>query len=204
LRIESPSQKSATLINIFEVEPALDHEFVAWWTRTRDFLNARVEPIPTALHRALSPAATFRFVNIAQIARPELWGEAVKHPDFPGGDMPGRRYPSLYDVIVADGTGDPDKTGVIVINPFEVPVGESDAFLAQWHRARKLIRHQPGRLGMRLHQSRDQHTRFPFVLVAEWEDAAAFERGHQHQAVRDATTAISYPGHPAVYEVISH
>lgn len=91
---------SATLINIFEVpDDVTDEEFVAWWVRTRDFLNARVGRIPTALHRAISPDARFRFVNVAQIEDVEAWRSALAEPGFPGSDMPGQRYPSLYQVI---------------------------------------------------------------------------------------------------------
>jgi hypothetical protein len=92
--------RSATLINIFELpEDVTDEEFVAWWLRTRDFLNARVGPIPTALHRALGPDARFRFVNVAEIEDVDAWRAALTAPDFPGRDMPGRRVPGLYEVI---------------------------------------------------------------------------------------------------------
>ncbi len=94
---------SATLINIFEVPHDVpDEDFVAWWLRTRDFLNARVGPIPTALHRAMSPDAKFRFVNVAQIEDVDAWRAALSHPDFPGRDMPGQRYPGLYQVIAGE------------------------------------------------------------------------------------------------------
>ena len=91
---------SATLINIFQVpDDVPDTEFVAWWVRTRDFLNARVGPIPTALHRAISPDARFRFVNVAQIEDVDAWRAALSDPEFPGREMPGRRYPGLYEVV---------------------------------------------------------------------------------------------------------
>ena len=92
--------RSATLINIFDVpEDVSDEEFVAWWIRTRDFLNARVGPIPTALHGATSPDAKFRFVNVAQIGDLDAWRAALSDPEFPGREMPGQRYPGLYEVI---------------------------------------------------------------------------------------------------------
>ena len=50
-----------------------DKEFVAWWVHTRDFLNARVGPIQTALHRVMSPDARFRFVNVAQLKDVDAW-----------------------------------------------------------------------------------------------------------------------------------
>ena len=67
--------------------------------RTRDFLNARVNPIQTALHRAMSPDAKFRFVNVAQIEDVDAWRAALSDPQFPGREMPGQRYPGLYEVI---------------------------------------------------------------------------------------------------------
>ena len=57
---------SATLINIFEVpDDVPDEEFIAWWVRTRDFLNARVGPIPTALHRAILALGIVVFAFLA-------------------------------------------------------------------------------------------------------------------------------------------
>jgi hypothetical protein len=89
-----------TLINIFEVPPAVaDDEFIAWWIRTRDFLNDHVGPIPTALHRSVRADTRFRFVNVAQIDQVDVWRAAIDRPEFPGRDMPGTRYPALYEVV---------------------------------------------------------------------------------------------------------
>ena len=42
---------------------------------------------------------------------------------------------------------------VVLINAFEVPVGEDEAFLAGWDKARDFLRTQEGFLSTRLHRS---------------------------------------------------
>ncbi len=42
---------------------------------------------------------------------------------------------------------------VTLINPFEVPSGKEEQFLREWTAAAELMRHEPGFLSSRLHQS---------------------------------------------------
>src|SRR5215813_5256297 len=57
---------------------------------------------------------------------------------------------------------------VILINPFEVPEGKDEAFLAEWEAAKAFMERQPGYLSTRLHRSRAFNTWFRFINVAEW------------------------------------
>jgi hypothetical protein len=58
---------------------------------------------------------------------------------------PGGRYE------VVDEDGDPDGAGgVVVIEPFAVPPGDDDAFLAAWREAHAVLAARPGYLGARL------------------------------------------------------
>lgn len=56
---------------------------------------------------------------------------------------------------------------VILINPFEVPEGKEEEFLAQWHEAAAVLRNATGYVSTRLHESLDPKATFRFVNVAE-------------------------------------
>jgi hypothetical protein len=58
----------------------------------------------------------------------------VQDPTFPR-DLPGTPHPSLYDAVRQDDPGSAE-AAVVLINPFEVPDGEDDEYLASWDRAR--------------------------------------------------------------------
>src|SRR4051812_18494754 len=131
-----PARVSVTLINAFEVPPEADEPFIAGWERARDFLATKDGFTATALHRALREDADFRFVNVAQVESPEVWRRAISDPAFPGGQMPFRAHPSLYEVVHEDGAPD-GSDGVVLINPFEVSADADDAFLQGWHAARE-------------------------------------------------------------------
>lgn len=118
--------------------------------------------------------------------------------------MPGTRYPALYDVAVDDHAENDRTGGTTVINPFQVPAGDDELFLSQWHQVREHVREQPGRLGMRLYRSRDGRATFRFVLIARWADGEHALRSHQPPAVRAAVAAMQHQGHPALYKVIAN
>jgi heme-degrading monooxygenase HmoA len=89
---------------------------------------------------------------------------------------------------------------VVLINAFEVPEGEDDAFLQGWERAREFLSRQEGYVSTRLHRSLLPEADFRFVNVALWESAQAF---------RDATTQpefgnapVLFPFHASLYEVV--
>ena len=191
---------SVTLINVFEVPPDADEAFIAGWERARDFLATQEGFVATALHRALRPDVEFRFVNVARVDSPEVWRRAIADPHFPGGRMPFRAHPSLYEVVHEDGT--PDGTdGVILINPLEVPAAEDERFLAGWHHARDTLATQPGYLGTRLHHSLAP-AHFRFVNIARWSSPLAFSKALQQPEFQEAAAAMPFASHPALYQVV--
>jgi heme-degrading monooxygenase HmoA len=189
-----------TLINAFEVPPDADQAFIAGWERARDFLASKQGFQATALHRALRPDVDFRFVNVARVESQQAWREAVADPAFPGGKLPFKAHPSLYEVVREEGT--PDVAGgVVLINPFEVSPGEDERFLAGWERARATLAQQRGYLGTRLHRSLGPAD-FRFVNIARWSSPLAFAKAVDQPDFREAAAALPFRSHPALYEVV--
>src|SRR5688500_10252962 len=98
------------LINPFEVAPEVaDREFLEGWQRAADYLQPQPGIIGTRLHRAASPDARFRFVNVAEWASLEAFRAAVSSEGFRriAGDNRSPNQPALYQVvrsITADAT----------------------------------------------------------------------------------------------------
>jgi heme-degrading monooxygenase HmoA len=195
-----PTTQPVTLINAFEVPPDTDEAFVAGWERARGFLAARDAFRATALHRALRPDVDFRYVGVAEVDSPQRWKEASSDPAFPAASMPFPAHPGLYEVVREDATPDVDG-GVVLINPFEVPDGEGDRFLAGWDRARDALAEQRGYLGTRLHRSLGPAD-FQFVNVARWSSPLMFARALARPEFQRAAEAMPFPAHPALYQVI--
>jgi heme-degrading monooxygenase HmoA len=190
------------LINLFEVAPEREEEFVTGWRRARDFLAERDGFRTTTLHRSLAGQAEFRFVNVAHVASPEAWGAAVADPDFPGREMPGTPHPGLYEVVRED-AAPAETAGAILINAFELRPRDDERFLTGWERARDALRGQDGYLGTRLHRALSSQTHFRFVNVASWTDASAFLAARQRPEFQRASNSIPFPAHPALYEALS-
>lgn len=89
---------------------------------------------------------------------------------------------------------------VVLINAFEVPVGEDETFLEGWERARQFLSTQEGYLSTKLHRSLSPSADFRFVNVALWESAQAFRAATSQPEFRNA--AVPYPFHAALYEVV--
>jgi heme-degrading monooxygenase HmoA len=89
---------------------------------------------------------------------------------------------------------------VVLINAFEVPDGEDEAFLAGWERARDVLRKQDGYVSTRLHRSLAPSADFRFVNVAVWESPQAFQAAVSQPELRE--TAPPYPSHASLYEVV--
>ncbi|HXS45387.1 MAG TPA: antibiotic biosynthesis monooxygenase family protein [Solirubrobacteraceae bacterium] len=191
---------TTTLINAFEVPPEDDEPFIAGWERARDFLAAREAFDTTVLHRALRPDAELRFVNVARVRSPPAWREAVADPAFPGGELPYPSHPALYDVVHEDG-GPDGEDGIVLINPFEVPAGDDERFVAAWHRARDTLADAPGYLGTRLYRSAGPAD-FRVVNVARWSSPLAFSRAVQRPEFQAAAEAVATPAHPALYQIV--
>ena len=91
---------SVILINPFEVPPERDADFLAGWQRAADYLREQPGFITTRLHRALSPDARFRFINVAEWESPQRFQAAVGSEEFrrmAAGAAP--NYPALFEVV---------------------------------------------------------------------------------------------------------
>jgi heme-degrading monooxygenase HmoA len=129
---------------------------------------------PGVLYRALREDVDFRFVAVAEA----------------GG---GAEY-----LVVRD-DGEPDTGGgVTLINAFEVPDGDDDAFLAGWDAARAAMAEQQGYLGTRLHRASGP-AEFRFVNVARWSSPLMFARALDRPAFREAAGRIPFRSHPGLY-----
>jgi heme oxygenase (mycobilin-producing) len=188
------------LISAFEVPPDADAAFIAAWEQARDLLSQREGAALPALHRALRPDAEFRFVNVARVESPKAWRQAIGDAELPGGTIRFKAHSGLYEVVHEDGAPE-GAGGVILINPFEVTAGDEDRFVADWDRARELLARQRGYLGTRLHRSLAAAS-FRFVNVARWSSPLAFSKAVQQPEFQHAAAAMTFPSHPALYQVI--
>jgi heme-degrading monooxygenase HmoA len=91
---------------------------------------------------------------------------------------------------------------VVLINPFEVPQGQEEAFLKGWHEAAKVLRQAPGFLSARLHESLDPQATFRFVNVAEWESPQHFQAVMSSEAFQQMRGKMPFTAHPALYRLI--
>jgi heme-degrading monooxygenase HmoA len=105
-----------------------------------------------------------------------------------------------YEVVREDGAPD-TPGGVVLINPFEVPEGDDERFLAGWDRARDTLAQQRGYLGTRLHRATGAAD-FRFVNLARWSSPLMFARALQRPQFREAAAAIPFPSHPALYQPV--
>ena len=90
------------LINVFEVPAEADDEFLSAWEAARDQLETRPGYVDTALHRALSPDASFRYVNVARWESPRHFDAARQSPEFrqsAQGLAGFPSHPALYEIV---------------------------------------------------------------------------------------------------------
>jgi heme-degrading monooxygenase HmoA len=91
----------------------------------------------------------------------------------------------------------------ILINAFEVPAAEADAFVAAWQKARDYLRSQPGYIDTVLHQSITPDAEFQFVNVARWQTAEDFIAATQNPGFRQSAAGLArYRPHPALYRPV--
>jgi heme oxygenase (mycobilin-producing) len=90
------------LINAFEVPAGQDEAFLQAWERAREFLATQEGYVSTRLHRSLSPAADFRFVNVAVWQSPQAFQAAIAQPGFRNAPVPFPSHASLYEVVRED------------------------------------------------------------------------------------------------------
>lgn len=94
------SSSSVTLINLFEVEPDQDEQFIAGWQAARDQLSRRPGYLDTTLHRAIKPDVDFRFVNVAHCASADAFQAAITDPAFrAAARRPYPANPTLYQPV---------------------------------------------------------------------------------------------------------
>lgn len=90
---------------------------------------------------------------------------------------------------------------VILINPFEVALGDADEFVSSWKAAAEYMRQQPGFITTRLHRALTPNARFGFVNVAEWESPQHFMNAVQTPEFQQMSKGAP-PNFPALYEVV--
>lgn len=90
------------LINAFEVPEGQDEAFLQAWERAREFLATQEGYVSTRLHRSLSPAADFRFVNVAVWQSAQAFQAAISQPGFRDAPVPFAPHASLYEVVRED------------------------------------------------------------------------------------------------------
>ena len=91
------------LINPFEVPPNVaDEQFLAGWERAAELLRGRPGFVGTRLHRAMSPDARFRFVNVAEWESQRQFTDAVADDAFRrlAQNAP-PNHPALYEIARA-------------------------------------------------------------------------------------------------------
>ncbi len=183
-----------TLIEAFDVPPEADEAFISGWEQVRDFLAAKRACRAAKLHRALRADVDFRFVGVARVESPEAWQAAISDPAFPGGDS------TLYEVVREHATPDVEG-GVVLIEPFAVPDGADERFLAGWARARDVLAQQRGYLGTRLYRSVGP-AGLRFVEETRWSSPLMLARARRRPDSQQAAQALPFASHPALYQVV--
>src|SRR3982074_3636531 len=82
---------------------------------------------------------------------------------------------------------------IVLINPFEVPQGQEEAFLKGWHAAAEHLQQAPGFLSTQLHESLDPQAKFRFVNVAEWESPQHFQAAMRTDAFQQIRQKTPFP-----------
>ena len=91
---------------------------------------------------------------------------------------------------------------VVLINPFEVPAGQEEEFLTRWREAAEHLRHAPGFVSTRLHESLDPQAKLRFFNVAEWESPQHFQAAMRTEAFQEVARKMPFAASSALYRVI--
>ena len=92
---------------------------------------------------------------------------------------------------------------VVLINSFEVPAADADAFIAAWEKTRDFLQTQPGYIDTSLHRALASDAEFQFVNVAHWASAEEFTAAIRSPGMREASADLAaYRPHPALYRVV--
>ena len=96
---------------------------------------------------------------------------------------------------------------ITLINAFTVPPRESEHFLSRWKENARIMTHQPGFIGARLHRSISDDAALRFVNVAEWESEDAFNTATANPVWLSSVKVmlddpdLHITAHPATYNV---
>ena len=106
----APPEGPVTLVNCFVVEPERDDAFLDLWKATSEYFRSQPGFVSLRLHHALSPAAPYRFVNVANWASAAEFQAAHQKPEFfqVVGQPAWQEFPSapaLYEVVVEHQAG---------------------------------------------------------------------------------------------------
>jgi heme-degrading monooxygenase HmoA len=90
---------------------------------------------------------------------------------------------------------------VTLINIFEVPADDEDAFIAAWEKSRDYLMKLPAHIETALHQSLHDE-QFRFVNIAHWTSEEEFNDAVRSQGFRETAADLRWPMHPALYQVV--
>ncbi len=90
---------------------------------------------------------------------------------------------------------------VVLINPFEVAIGQDEEFLAGWREAADYLREQDGFISTRLHASLGPDARFRFVNVAVWRSPEHFRRAVGTEAFARIARSMPFANFPGLYRI---
>ncbi len=94
---------AVTLINSFEVPAGREDQFLQFWKQVNAYMQKKPGYLSHKLHRAITPDAPFRFVNVARWSSMAHW-EAAHDAGFrelvdqPAGSA-FQPHPILYEVV---------------------------------------------------------------------------------------------------------
>jgi heme oxygenase (mycobilin-producing) len=94
---------------------------------------------------------------------------------------------------------------VTLINVFEVPAEQVDAFIALWRDRAAIMSRQPGFRDSRLHRAISSDTRFPLVNVAHWDSQEAWQAAAANPEFQAALRELAeqpgvrFTAHPGLY-----
>src|SRR5262245_28427921 len=95
---------------------------------------------------------------------------------------------------------------VTLINVFEVPQDELDAFVDDWRTRAEFMSRQAGFRSFRLHRALSPDSKFQLVNVAEWESAEALQAAVSHPdfqaGISHVAETFTGTAHPGLFRVV--
>jgi heme-degrading monooxygenase HmoA len=101
---------SVILINVFEIPEGKEDEALADWESCYAIVKKAPGFISAKLHRAITPNAKFKLINVGEWETPKHFEEAISTPEFQEvvarglGQYP--HYPALFEVVRTQGADD--------------------------------------------------------------------------------------------------